>query len=230
MNESFVFYKSFADAIDELPAEQYKAVMTALTRYALKDEEPDLDDPIAKALFTLMKPQVDANNKRRTSGQKGGRPKKEASETESTIEKTNGFENKNHSFENENHWLENESQSFENEKPNVNVNVNANANANANVNANANIGACAQEVQEKLEEYFDFLEQLDQRPLPEMKKAVIVKKLLSLSREPTEQVALIQNAISNGYKNVYPIKPRASGGSKRLTSAEARAFLDTLSD
>lgn len=102
MNESFVFYKSFADAIDELPAEQYKAVMTALTKYALDGIEPDLSDPFVKALFTLMKPQVDANNKRRESGRKGGKTAQANTEQSQASDKQT--------------------------QANVNVNVNVNAN------------------------------------------------------------------------------------------------------
>ena len=62
-------------------------------------------------MFKLIRPQVNANNKRREDGKKGGRPKK-----------TIGFENENHRLLNS--------------KPNVNVNVNENVNVNANENVN----------------------------------------------------------------------------------------------
>ena len=71
MSESFVFYKSFADAIRELPAEQYKAVMVALSDYALAGVIPEEMDPVLRGFFLLMKPQIDANNARRENGRKG---------------------------------------------------------------------------------------------------------------------------------------------------------------
>ena len=90
MREGFVFYRSFADALKELPAEQCKEVLTAMCDYALDDKQPDISG-VCAALFALMKPQIDANNKRRENGKAGaeygkmgGRPKKETpnSETE----------------------------------------------------------------------------------------------------------------------------------------------------
>lgn len=108
MKESFIFYDSFLNAIDELDKETQLEVYQAITHYALRGEESSLNG-VAKAIFHLIKPQIDANNKRYEDGCKGGRPKKE---------KTTGFENEkplvlgNGTFE----------------KPNVNVNENVNEN------------------------------------------------------------------------------------------------------
>ena len=71
MNESFVFYRSFAKALEKLPADQYKEVMTAVCQYGLDGSMPELSDPILDAIFLLIQPQIDANNKRRESGKKG---------------------------------------------------------------------------------------------------------------------------------------------------------------
>ena len=79
-NEGFVFYKSFADAVDALPAEQYKIIVQALCHYAIYGEIPEDLDPFCLAMFTLMKPQVDANNKRREAGRKGGEAKESTTE------------------------------------------------------------------------------------------------------------------------------------------------------
>ena len=40
MRDSFVFYRSFADAIAGLPSEEYKKVMQAIIGYALDGTEP----------------------------------------------------------------------------------------------------------------------------------------------------------------------------------------------
>lgn len=73
MADSFVFYASFAEAMDELDNEQYGKLMRAINNYALFDKVPDLDG-VPKMLFTLIKPQIDANKKRRENGKKGGAP------------------------------------------------------------------------------------------------------------------------------------------------------------
>lgn len=76
MRDGFIFYASFHEAISQLDdanqLELYKAVVT----YGLTGEEPTLEG-IAKAMFTLIKPQLDANQKRYENGKKGGRPKTE---------------------------------------------------------------------------------------------------------------------------------------------------------
>ena len=87
MRDGFVFYRSFWECISELDADTQAAVLKALCEYALDDKEP-APGGIASAIFRLMKPQVDANNKRYENGKKGGRPKTEAV-TEETKQKPN---------------------------------------------------------------------------------------------------------------------------------------------
>lgn len=72
MSEGFIFYQSFADALETLPAEDYKECVSALCKYAINGEEPETDNPFVKMFFTLARPQVDANNKRREAGKNGG--------------------------------------------------------------------------------------------------------------------------------------------------------------
>ena len=129
MKDSFIFYDSFLNALDELESEIELEIYRAITHYALRNEEPQLTG-VAKAVFHLIKPQIDANNKRYEDGKKGGRPKNEN-------KKTSGFENKKTSgFENKKPLvLKND----EIEKPNVNVNDNVNDNVNENVNENENV-------------------------------------------------------------------------------------------
>lgn len=115
MNDSFIFYKSYYDAISSLDREQQLNIYDAICRYSLYGEETELSK-IEKAIFTLIKPTLEANFKRREDGKKGGRPKK-------------NNEEKNHRFS------ESKTTGYESEKPNVNVNVNVNDNVNENVNA-----------------------------------------------------------------------------------------------
>jgi hypothetical protein len=76
MKNSFIFYKSFSDAIDSLPEAEQLQVYRAIKEYALNGVEIELGG-IAKGFFTLIKPQIDANNKKYENGAKGGRPNKD---------------------------------------------------------------------------------------------------------------------------------------------------------
>jgi len=89
VRDGIVFYKSFYESISELPKENALNIYNAIFRYAFFDEEPELSG-IEKAIFTIVKPQIDANNKKYENGKKGGRPPKKAMDKE---EKTSGFEN-----------------------------------------------------------------------------------------------------------------------------------------
>lgn len=89
MRDGVVFYKSFYESISELPPENALNIYNSIFRYAFFDEEPEFSG-IEKAIFTIIKPQIDANNRKYENGKKGGRPPKDA--------KTTKEENKNHRF------------------------------------------------------------------------------------------------------------------------------------
>ena len=134
--ESYVFYKSFHEAGKMLPIEDYGRLMYALNEFALYHQEPIDLPPILMGYFLLIKPQIEANWRRRENGFKGGRP------TVATNKgKTIGFENENQRLlkqkptviENKTIGFENENLTITKLKPNVNVNVNVNENENENV-------------------------------------------------------------------------------------------------
>lgn len=98
--ESFIFYRSFFEAIEELDDKKRLKMYDSISKLALKNEETEDLKGICKQLFTLIRPQISANNKRYEDGKKGGRPKQEI---------TTGYSQK---------------------KPNKNVNVNEKVNVN----------------------------------------------------------------------------------------------------
>lgn len=86
MRDSMVFYRSYMEALSALPEEQRRRLFDAIIAYSLDDVIPDFEG-VDKALFLLIKPQVDANNKRYENGKKGaesgkmgGRPPKNKQE------------------------------------------------------------------------------------------------------------------------------------------------------
>lgn len=112
--ESFIFYRSFFSAISALPDEEQLSLYRAIAEKGLNGKEPELFG-IAKGMYELIKPQIEANEKRYLNGckgaefgKRGGRPKKNSAETPKKPH-TNPKET-----------------------PNVNENVNGNVNDNEN--------------------------------------------------------------------------------------------------
>ncbi len=105
--DSFIFYRSFYEAIKEVPENAQLQIYKAISIYALEQEEIELTG-IAKAIFSLVKPQLDANYKKYENGK----------QTKSKL-KANGKQTK--------------SKTITNVNDNDNVNVNDNENNNDNV-------------------------------------------------------------------------------------------------
>lgn len=109
--DTFVFYRSFYEAINDLNDKDQLAIYKAVSELALNFNEVELDG-LPKTIFKLIKPQIEANNRRYLNGvkgakhgAKGGRPK--------TPNKTPKKPQKNPK-----------------QTPNDNVNVNVNVNDN----------------------------------------------------------------------------------------------------
>ncbi len=88
--KGFIFYKSFHEAIKELPNKQQLEIYQAIFEYSFEEKDKKLEG-ISKSIFTLIKPQLEANhkkflngckgaehgNKGAEHGKKGGRPRNE---------------------------------------------------------------------------------------------------------------------------------------------------------
>lgn len=119
MRDSFVFYRSFAESVKNLPPEEYKKVMQSILEYALDGKEPE-QSGIEYTVFCLVKPQIDANNKRYENGKKGGRPKPSDNQELTKVEPNN-----NQTITKP---KPNNNQTVTTPEPNVYVNVNDNVN------------------------------------------------------------------------------------------------------
>lgn len=118
--ESFVFYRSFYEGIKELPRDIQGEVLTAIMEYGLNGVTTENQKPITKAMFALIKPQLDANNQRFDNGKRGGRPKADCNQTE-----TETKPNHNQTITK---LKPNHNQTETKSEPNVNDNVNVNDN------------------------------------------------------------------------------------------------------
>lgn len=61
--EWFIFYNSFRKAIKELPKENQLEIYNAIAEYSFTLEEPNLTG-LSKTIWILIKPQLEANNRR----------------------------------------------------------------------------------------------------------------------------------------------------------------------
>lgn len=112
--DSFIFYRSFYEAINDLPEKSQLKVYKAICEMSLNFDEIDLSG-LSLTIFKLIKPQLEANNKRYINGSKGGAPKGNQNATKR--------QSKNN-------------QKTTKKQPNNNVNVNDNENVNVNDNIN----------------------------------------------------------------------------------------------
>jgi len=111
MRDSMIFYRSFYEAIKDLNFEQQGIIFNAIFDYGLNFKEPQLEG-ICKTIWTLIKPQLDANIKKFHNG-KQPKEKQNKSKTEANNKQKES-------------------------KTEANVNVNVNSNEKVNVNDNEN--------------------------------------------------------------------------------------------
>lgn len=69
--DSFIFYRSFFETLEELDTESQLPIYRAIAMYALDKREPKLTG-LGKVLWRLIKPQIDANWQKFENGCKGG--------------------------------------------------------------------------------------------------------------------------------------------------------------
>jgi len=72
--DTFIFYRSFKESMSDLSDADKSIMYEAITDYSLDMKEPELTG-FPKALFSLIRPFLDANTQRWKNGCKGGAPK-----------------------------------------------------------------------------------------------------------------------------------------------------------
>lgn len=117
--ESFIFYRSFYEAIEEADEKAQLELYRAIAKYSLDGTPPTGLKGMVKALWNAFKPQLDANTRRFLNGLKGAEHGKKGGA------KTG----------NQNARKTTPKQPLNDPKttPNVNVNVNVNDNVNKNI-------------------------------------------------------------------------------------------------
>ena len=155
--ESILFYRSFYEVSKSLPGDEGNKFLRGLLEYAFYGIEPEFEG-VSASFFMLIRPQIDANNRKFENGKKGGRPKKgetdsvngsedevrpETEKTEKTQINTEVIgdsktEDKPNENQNETKTKPKENQKETKTKPNENQ-TESKAKPNVNVNVNDNV-------------------------------------------------------------------------------------------
>lgn len=92
-----MFYASYLEAANTLKAKERDTLYRAILEYGILGLEPQLKGaPLT--CWILIKPQLDANNRKYENGKRGGRPSKKASLSFDDAETTGYFENETIGF------------------------------------------------------------------------------------------------------------------------------------
>ncbi|MBR2526569.1 hypothetical protein IKE67_08915 [bacterium] len=148
MKDSFIFYRSFFEAIKDLDDKKRLKMFDSIAKLALENEETDDLNGVCKQLFILIKPQILANEQKREQylkdvengkkgavfGSLGGRPKKNKEDFKTPPKTPGGF--------------------LKITPPQNPINVNENVNENVNVKCEATNTHTQDEVFSNLDEWF----------------------------------------------------------------------------
>lgn len=73
--ESFIFYRSFFEALQDLKDKERLKVYDAICNLALDEKDTKLNG-LPKTIFTLIRPQILSNTEKYKNGKKGRKTKK----------------------------------------------------------------------------------------------------------------------------------------------------------
>ena len=228
MNESFIVYKSFVDALEGQPEHEVQfPFLKALCEYGIYGTEPKLTG-VAKSLFTMAKPQIDANIKRKQNGMKGaehgirgagygklgGRPKNPPMD-EQKNPPMGGYENP------------------------TNVNVNVKVKENVNVKDNVKVKDNPKVKENPKEKFYPNDEELDEafrgyvefrkeikKPMTNRAVDLAIKNLNDLSGgDNSKAIQILNQSVVNGWQGLFPLK-NTDSREGRQTPPKEPTFLD----
>jgi len=179
--ESFIFYRSFYEAIKELPIKHKSEIYEAIGEYSFNFVEPELTW-ISKTIWILIKPQLDANNKRFINWCK---PK-----TKQTTSKTEAKQK----------------QSKSKTGTNVKVNVNVKEKEKVNDNVKSKDSKIYFEEKDFVELWNDFIKmrKLIKAPLTERASKMLLKKWEDYTYDTFYK--MVEQSISNSWKWIFDLR------------------------
>ena len=85
--KQFTWYRSYYDALKELPAEEFRAIVLAVCAYALDGEEAELSG-VARAIFTLIRPTLEVGRSKAENRSRAEQTVLSAEQTDNKPEQT----------------------------------------------------------------------------------------------------------------------------------------------
>lgn len=85
--KQFTWYRSYYDALKELPAEEFRDIVLAVCAYALDGEEPELSG-VARAIFTLIRPTLEVGRSKAENRSRAEQTSISAEQTGNSPEQT----------------------------------------------------------------------------------------------------------------------------------------------
>ena len=85
--KQFTWYRSYYDALKELPAEEFRAIVLAVCAYALDGEEPELSG-VSRSIFTLIRPTLEVGRSRAENRSRSEQTSLSAEKTSNRPEQT----------------------------------------------------------------------------------------------------------------------------------------------
>ena len=110
--KQFTWYRSYYDALKEIPAEEFRAIVLAVCAYALDGEEPELSG-VARAIFTLIWPTLEVG---RSKAENRSRAEQTSLSAEQDSNKREQTENKRKQTDNKRKQTDNKPEQTRKEK------------------------------------------------------------------------------------------------------------------
>ena len=110
--KQITWYRSYYDALKEIPAEEFRAIVLAVCAYALDGEEPELSG-VARAIFTLIRPTLEVG---RSKAENRSRAEQTSLSAEQDSNKREQAENKPEQTENKRKQTDNKPEQTRKEK------------------------------------------------------------------------------------------------------------------
>lgn len=85
--KQFTWYRSYYDALKELPAEEFRDIVLAVCAYALDGEEPELSG-VARAIFTLIRPTLEVGRSKAENRSRAEQTQNKRKQTDNKPEQT----------------------------------------------------------------------------------------------------------------------------------------------
>lgn len=183
MRDSSIFYRSFYEAIKSLPETNQLEVYNAIFEYSFNFNEVELVG-LSSTIFTLIKPQLEANNKRFENGLKP-KQKQNGSKTEAKVkQKTSKVE------------------------ANKNVNVNKNDNNNLELELWFEQFSKKENWQNLWNSWIDYKKtQFKFIYKSKQTEKTAIQELFKLSNRNFETAEkIVNNSMANGYKGLFELK------------------------